>query len=105
MNRRTKWMKNTRNLITSLQAELRTKDEEIKQLQAEKEKLNGLALGYKKSLYTTRERCQIISMENSETREIIAKALHINVGREEWWDVPKDKKNAQIVEAIHHLQK
>ena len=34
MNRRTKWMRNTKNLIECLQIELKTKNEIIKQLQA-----------------------------------------------------------------------
>jgi len=111
MNRRTKWMKNTRNLIMRLQVEIKTKNEEqqrlnevILQLQTEMKKVNALALYYKTALMNTQDRARERSWENSERREILAKVLSININCEAWWDISDEKKDVRILEAIKALK-
>jgi len=72
-------------------------------LMAEKKELHELALSFKKTLRTMRDKVQERSIEIFDRREKIAKVLGINTECESWWDTPAVKQDEQILEAIQSL--
>lgn len=91
-------------IVNSLCSVIETLQKDYDELEAEKKELNRLALYYKKALADMRDKYQERSLKISERREILAKALSIDVNCEAWRDISDEKKNARILEAVKALK-
>lgn len=77
---------------------------QLVELRDEKNKLNELALRYKKESAERLDRLQDLHMSNSALRDVLALQLGIDTELESWWDASEEEKDKQILVVVKKLK-